>query len=341
MRHWKSGGGAALAASAALTIGTVAAVTNASSAALAQGSRITVLVNGDAVNFTGQGPVEQGGRVLVPLRGVLERLGAYVAYDAQTRQVSAVRNQTQIMLPIGGRTARVNDQPVALDAPAQVLNGSTMVPLRFVAEALGAGVDWQANSRTVVINNDGTGGGGGTTTPRPTLPGAGNPSGGTVRGALTGLNVSSRQLTVREANGGVRSVGFAPNIQARRSLNAGGYQPIQLNQLRIGDEIEVDLNNNGRVRRVTVVGDGGGGGAGSAANTATGAFRRISRETPSTYTIEFENAETVDVRQDAPVYLAGRRLDERTILPGDRITVRLDPQTRIGQRIDIRVRRPR
>ena len=39
--------------------------------------------------------------------------------------------------------------------------------------------------------------------------------------------------------------------------------------------------------------------------------------------------------------LAGRRLNERTLLPGDRISVRLDPQTRIGQRVDIRVRAPR
>lgn len=119
-----------------------------------RGAGVAVNVNGSPVAFPGQGPIKNGGRVLVPLRGVLEKLGAYVAYDSARREVRAVRNETHIVLPIGSRTARVDGSPVALDAPARIVNGSTMVPLRFVAEALGANVNYEPALRTVAIKTD-------------------------------------------------------------------------------------------------------------------------------------------------------------------------------------------
>lgn len=119
-----------------------------------RGAGVAVNVNGSRVAFAGQGPIQNGGRVLVPLRGVLEKLGAYVAYDSARREVRAVRNETRIVLPIGSRTARVDGSPVALDAPARIVNGSTMVPLRFVAEALGANVNYEAARRMVVIKTN-------------------------------------------------------------------------------------------------------------------------------------------------------------------------------------------
>ena len=107
-----------------------------------------------ARDVPGQGPVESGGRVLVPLRGVLEKMGAYVSYDSARQEVHAVRNEQQIVLPIGRSTARVDDRPVPLDAPARILNGSTMVPLRFVAESLGARVNYEPSTSTVAIRTE-------------------------------------------------------------------------------------------------------------------------------------------------------------------------------------------
>src|SRR5437870_1465524 len=62
---------------------------------------IEVRVNGEPVHFVGTGPQEYRGRVLVPLRGVLEKLGAYVGWDAATRTVIATRGDMSIRLPIG------------------------------------------------------------------------------------------------------------------------------------------------------------------------------------------------------------------------------------------------
>ena len=50
---------------------------------------IAVVVNGDPVVFSGMGPRQVNGRVLVPLRGVMEKMGAYVGWDPSTKTVTA------------------------------------------------------------------------------------------------------------------------------------------------------------------------------------------------------------------------------------------------------------
>ncbi len=116
---------------------------------------IHVRVNGQPVYFTGAGPRQVNGHVVVPLRGVLEQIGASVNWDPGIRTVFAHRGGTDIQLPIGSYTARVNGEPVRLDTPAMVIAGSAMVPLRFVSEALGADVRWRSASQTVDIRTNG------------------------------------------------------------------------------------------------------------------------------------------------------------------------------------------
>src|SRR2546423_7318430 len=118
----------------------------------AQAQDIRVRVNGERVNFYGTQPRVVDGRVLVPLRGVLEQMGATVDWMASTQTVVATRGRTEIDLPIGSRTATVGGREVTLDVPAMTIAGSTMVPLRFVSEALGADVAWSGATNTVNIN---------------------------------------------------------------------------------------------------------------------------------------------------------------------------------------------
>lgn len=124
------------------------------------------------MQFTGVQPQVVNGRVLIPSRGVLEQMGAYVGWDAATRAVIAQRGDKDVSLPIGSRTATVNGQLVTLDVPAMIISGTTMVPLRFLSEALGAGVVWDNATRTVAITTAGT-----TPTPTPTP----TPTSGTVQ----------------------------------------------------------------------------------------------------------------------------------------------------------------
>lgn len=113
---------------------------------------IQVYVDGQVVNFDVP-PTVINGRVLVPLRGVFERLGATVDYDAPTQHIVALRGGQAVELTVGSRQARVNNVPTLLDVPAFTIAGRTMVPLRFVSEALGAGVQWVDANRTILISS--------------------------------------------------------------------------------------------------------------------------------------------------------------------------------------------
>jgi len=117
-------------------------------------NNIAVFVDGRPVEFRRQGPVMDDDRVLVPLRGVLQAMGATVQWDPATQTVTAEKKGASVRLAIGGATASVNGQPVDLDVPAQLINGSTMIPLRFVSEELGDEVKWDTRTQTVFIHEN-------------------------------------------------------------------------------------------------------------------------------------------------------------------------------------------
>jgi hypothetical protein len=114
---------------------------------------IRVVVNGDPVRFDGIGPREIDGRLMVPLRGVLEKTGANVDWIQATQTVVAARGGLMLELSIGSRSARINGRNVRMDVPAMTIAGSTMVPLRFVTESLGGQVEWDRRTRTVSIES--------------------------------------------------------------------------------------------------------------------------------------------------------------------------------------------
>ncbi|MBV8726646.1 MAG: copper amine oxidase N-terminal domain-containing protein [Candidatus Eremiobacteraeota bacterium] len=131
----------------------------ATAAAYAQG--VTIIVNGQTMTFD-QPPIERAGRVFVPLRGVFERLGASVVYS--NGQINATGNGRTVSLQIGSTNATVNGQPVTIDVAPFLVGPRTLVPLRFIAQSLGATVNYNDSNRTVTING---GGGGGPPQPPP------------------------------------------------------------------------------------------------------------------------------------------------------------------------------
>ena len=113
--------------------------------------RLKVVVNGQAVKFEGQGPVVLERRVYVPMRGVLERIGAEVTYDASQRSVTASGNGRTISLPLDRPTARIDGRAMRLAERPIVMNDRLLVPLRLLSEALGAQVEWSAEDMTVRV----------------------------------------------------------------------------------------------------------------------------------------------------------------------------------------------
>lgn len=102
----------------------------------AANSLIKVIVNGNEI-ITDQAPIIVSGRTLIPLRSIFEALNASVDYDQATQTVYANKGNTTISLKLGSKIATINNVNVELDVPAQVINGRTLVPVRFVSEALG------------------------------------------------------------------------------------------------------------------------------------------------------------------------------------------------------------
>ena len=114
---------------------------------------IRVVVNEERVQFPDQGPQMVANNVYVPLRGVLEEMGAEVRWNPRNRTVVASHEGKTVRLPANGVTT-VNGREVSTNTPAFVEDGRVMVPLRFMAETFGADVKWNQDNRTVRINSN-------------------------------------------------------------------------------------------------------------------------------------------------------------------------------------------
>lgn len=111
---------------------------------------IAVTVDGNSIPLT-QPPISYHGRVMVPLRGIFENLGASVVYDPATRTINATRGNQEITLTMGSQEANINGQTQFMDVPPLMIGGRMLVPLRFVSQALGTQVSWDAYTHTVNI----------------------------------------------------------------------------------------------------------------------------------------------------------------------------------------------
>jgi hypothetical protein len=111
---------------------------------------IQVNINGSPLQMDVP-PTIVNGRTLVPLRAIFEALGATVQWNAADQSIVATKGNITINLQIGSTTALNNGAQVTLDAAPQIVNGRTLVPARFVSEALGAQVNWDATNRQVNI----------------------------------------------------------------------------------------------------------------------------------------------------------------------------------------------
>lgn len=129
-------------------------------------STVKLTMDGKPMDFTGDIPavvqtINGSGRTLVPFRAVGEALGAKVLWSQENRQAILRKGTTTIVLTLGSNKAMVNgvEEPLPDGVPACALaqrgnhDGRTMVPLRFVAEQLGATVDWAQETYTAIITS--------------------------------------------------------------------------------------------------------------------------------------------------------------------------------------------
>jgi hypothetical protein len=309
----------------------------------AQTGPIRVLVNGEEARFDVP-PVEIGGRLLVPLRGVFERLGANVRWEPAAQRITATTSAKTIELVVGQRDAAVDGKPVVMDVPPMVIQGRTMVPLRFVSEALGAFVQWQAATRTVSITlpvaEPAPPGYRATPaaptpaqpTPAPTpaqptpppatpvpTPAVATPPGVRVtEGVLVAVNTTATPPRIQVGVGQVIYVFQITRETAilRFDVATGGGGSVALSALRTGDQTRVETS-----------------GASTDALSVRASFRLVrGRVDVMTFAnIALQDGQVIRINSDAVVTLNGAAVPlaeaPSRIRRGDEIVLRLNPAT--------------
>ncbi len=100
--------------------------------------------------------IPKWGRTVVPIRAIVEALGGTIEWDGKERKVTIKFNGTVIELWIDKPQARVNGVMKWIDEKDHsvkpiIVNGRTMLPLRFVTENLGCKIDWNPKTKTITI----------------------------------------------------------------------------------------------------------------------------------------------------------------------------------------------
>ena len=147
---------------------TAAAVMFSALAVSAADKTPKVILDQREITFPDQTPIIQNDRTLIPARGVFEAMGAEVSWDQEAQEVKIVTSDTltRIFLHIGSDIMQVHKitglslggvsvekTDVTLEAPAIIVSDRTMIPLRAVAEAMDAEVNWDEQAYIADISS--------------------------------------------------------------------------------------------------------------------------------------------------------------------------------------------
>lgn len=115
---------------------------------------VSVLVEGEKLECD-QPAVIIDNRTMVPVRAIGEVLDVSVDWIAETKTVVYEKDDIKATLAIGANVLNITDGdvtvPVEIDTPAVIVNGRTLVPIRFISENFRADVDWDNETKTVNI----------------------------------------------------------------------------------------------------------------------------------------------------------------------------------------------
>ncbi len=114
---------------------------------------ITVTVDQQKLNLSSSAPVKDQGSILVPMRPIFEKLGLTLVWDSKTGTITASKEGLTITLQLGSKKATVNGTVKQLATAPKMVNNVTYVPLRFVGEATGKSVVWNAKANSVEIKS--------------------------------------------------------------------------------------------------------------------------------------------------------------------------------------------
>jgi hypothetical protein len=273
-----------------------------------------VIVDGQRVFFD-QPPAVIGGRMLVPLRGVFERLGAAVEWTPATNTVRAARPGAEVQLTVGLRQAVVNGRAVLLDVAPMIVGGRTLVPLRFVSEAMGARVDWDPATAVVYITSAGVAQPvpipppPPAPLPAPVPPPAAPPASSVVEGVVFRVDALTVPPRIHVQRGNIIHAFEVTADTTITRIGADGRRGvvIELDQVQQGDVVRVTADVRARAILIRVE-----------AREATG---RIDALTPRS--IVLANGQSFRLSDGVRFFIDGREVSRAQLRPGMEVSLRL------------------
>lgn len=117
-------------------------------------SLVTVRVNGEDITFEDPEALPKiiNERTMLASRAFYEKIGAKVEWNGKDRTVTVSKDNDKIVLKIDSNKALVNGKEVKLDSPATIINDKTYIPVRFVSEAFGYKVKYDANEGMPIVD---------------------------------------------------------------------------------------------------------------------------------------------------------------------------------------------
>lgn len=101
----------------------------------------------------GSVPIIEAGRALVPVRAVTESMGAVVSWNPSDSTVTINAKGKNMVFTIGSYDVYVNGKKTSTDSAPKIINGRTMMPIRFISEQLSYTVSWDADNKIIVITD--------------------------------------------------------------------------------------------------------------------------------------------------------------------------------------------
>lgn len=93
----------------------------------------------------------EDGRSLVPMHALFENLNADVKWDQRTRTITSTKGDTRIVLKPDVKQAAINGETVTLDVPPKMVNYRTLIPTRFITEALDYRIIWNHDTQQAIV----------------------------------------------------------------------------------------------------------------------------------------------------------------------------------------------
>jgi hypothetical protein len=99
----------------------------------------------------GTTPKILNGRTVVPIRAIIESMGGSVGWEDATRKITLGAGGHSVAMWLGSTAIDVDGRELEIDVAPEAINDRTMVPVRFVAENVGAEIEWINATRQIVI----------------------------------------------------------------------------------------------------------------------------------------------------------------------------------------------